>query len=143
MTFALSAYRASGVNLQGPTRKRGYQRLVFEITATVADVTLDLGTFSAGTFWAAVSASALGASALASVQRIVGNAASLIMIGSEQLIDRIQVAGAPADGQWRVTSISNHLPNLAFNAGNGKTSWVIAVELELNDGIYPVTENYG
>jgi len=140
MAFALTGFKAHGIDVAGPSRKRGIQRLCFTITSLVGDVTLDLGNFS-GTFWSAADDTALGAQVLQDVQRIAAQAQALLAIQSPQLLDRVQIAVPAAAGDYAV-AIANNLPNISVFAGSGETSWYIVCELELNDGIQPVFAEY-
>ncbi len=137
MALALTAFRAGGIDLIGPTRKRGLQRIVLEFTAAATDVDLDLGDLD-GTFWGAVDATAMGAQALEVVTRIVAQAAAFLSVHSPQLADRQKVLAADiAAGKWYMT-LENSMPNITLNAADGETAWYIEVVQELNDGISPV-----
>jgi hypothetical protein len=140
MAFALTGFKAHGIDVAGPSRKRGIQRLCFTITATAADVALDLGNFT-GTFWSAADNTALGANVLQTVQRIVAQAQDFLSVKSPQLADRIQIATVAGAGEYSL-ALQNKLPNIAVNAADGETAWYVVVELELNDGITPVFEEY-
>lgn len=140
MAFGLSGFKAHGIDVAGPSRKLGIQRLCFTITGTAADVDLDLGDFS-GTFWTAVGAATLGANVKETVQRIVAQAQAFLAVKSPELADRIQIATPAGNGEFSL-ALQNSLPNIAVFAGDGETAWYVVVELELNDGIMPVFEEY-
>lgn len=141
MTFALTAFRANGIDLAGPTRKRGLQRMVFEFTAAASNVAVSLGNFS-GTFWTDVVASAMGTAVKDTVQnRIQPQVATLLRVGSPQLLDRVQIATVAAAGQYQL-ALQNDLPNLTLNSGDGETTWVIETIHELDDGAIPVFAEY-
>lgn len=140
MAFSLTKFRAHAVPFEGVVKKRGYQRLVFEITALVTDVDMDLGDLD-GTFWSAVDDTAMGAAVLARLtNQIQPQLANLLAVRSEQLIDRIQAA--TASGTAYEIAVEGHLPNLTFAASNGETAWVIEVICELADGIEPFNCEY-
>lgn len=148
MSFALTKFEARGVEIKTPSKKRGKQELVFTITGTTADVDLDLGDED-GTFWTDALADATYGTRATSVfaflftaPAIVDQVAGLMAVESEQLIDRIQKAAVSTAGEYSL-AVENHLPNIAVNAADGETTWVIRVHLELNDSIYPVSASFG
>ena len=144
MAFALTKFVSYGYDIAGPSKKRGIQRATLTISATTADVDLDIGDDS-GTFWTAAAADstygALASKALEVLQKIEDNALAFHRIDSEQLLDRIQAAAA--SGTAYVLAVQNKRPNLTFDAANGETSWVIDLEWLLNDGIYPIVSSFG
>jgi hypothetical protein len=145
MAFALTKFQARGVDIAGPSNKRGIQQVVLNITGAAADVDLDIGD-DAGTFWTAAKADStygsLATKALEVLQNIVANASSLVAVKSEQLIDRIQIAAVSGAGEYSL-AVVNTRPNIAFNAADGETSYEIILEYELDDKQYPVVATYG
>jgi len=144
MAFALTKFMAYGVDIAGPSKRRGIQRATLTITATVNDVALD---FSAdgGTFWTAARADAtygaLATKALDILNQIEDQAVGLMNIESEQLLDRLQAAAAA--GTSYTVAINGHRPDITCAAANGETAWVFDFEWILNDGIFPVIATYG
>lgn len=145
MAFALTKFHARAVDIASPSYKRGIQQVVLDITATTADVDLDLGDDS-GTFWTAAQGNAtygaLATKALEVLNKIVDQSAALVAVKSQQLIDRVQIATVAAAGQYSL-AIQDVRPNIAFNAADGETSMKIILEYELNDNIFPVIATYG
>lgn len=141
MALALTAFRAGGIGIQGPSRQRGYQTLGFAITGTTADVTLDFGNYT-GTLWTALVATQEGKDILALVKTIMANASSLHDVNSEQLLKRVKVASVSAAGQYQITTITNHLPTIVVNAADGETLWQITLLIALNNGISPMISEY-
>lgn len=144
MAFALIKFHAEGVELTGAVRAR-LQRAVFHITATAADVALDLGN-DAGTFWTAAIANAtygqLATNASAFLQVLDDNVAGLLRVNSPQLIDRIQTAAAGGNGEYAV-AIQNQRPNITVNAADGETAWLVECVWQLSDNIAPMFATYG
>lgn len=141
MAFALTAFEARTVDIKSVSYKKGIQQVVFDISGTTADVDLDIGDF-AGTFWTAAQANvtygSLAVGALEVLQKIVAQASALSAVESQQLIDRVQVAALSGAGQYTL-AVQNLLPNIAFDAADGETSYKIIVDLEMNNSVFPVS----
>lgn len=144
MAFALTGFVSYGINIVGPSQKRGIQRATLTITALATDVDLDLGDDS-GTFWTEAQANStygqLATKALDVLSKIEDQAASLISVRSEQLLDRIQAAAAA--GTAYVLTVQNKRPNLLFDAANGETSWSIDLEWIMQNFQFPVVSSFG
>lgn len=144
MAFALTGFVSYGINIVGPSQKRGIQRATLTITALTSDVDLDLGDDS-GTFWTEAQANStygqLATKALDVLGKIEAQASALICVKSEQLLDRIQAAAAA--GTAYVLTVQNKRPDLLFAAGNGETSWVIDLEWILENFQFPVVSSFG
>jgi hypothetical protein len=144
MAFALTGFVSYGINIVGPSQKRGIQRATLTITALATDVDLDLGDDS-GTFWTEAQANStygqLATKALDVLGKIEDQAASLISVRSEQLLDRIQAAAAA--GTAYVLTVQNKRPNLLFDAANGETSWSIDLEWIMQNFQFPVVSSFG
>ena len=136
MAFALRTFQAFGQQVPVPINMSGYQSAYFEITGTAADVDLDFSDFS-GTLWTALSATAGGHAAKEAMQQIQDQVLSLLAISSEQLVDRVQVASLTTTGQKLIT-VTDHLPDIAVNAGDGETLWQILFQWNLSPGNYGV-----
>lgn len=91
MAFALTKFSARGIDIAGPSYKRGIQQVVLDITGTSADIDLDLGDDS-GTFWTAAQANgtygALATKALEILKKIVAQSVALVGVDSQQLATR-------------------------------------------------------
>jgi hypothetical protein len=144
MAFALTQFQSYGINIVGPSQKRGIQRATLVITATVNDVDLDIGDDS-GTFWTEAQANStygqLASKALDVLQKIEDQAASIIAVKSEQLLDRLQAAAAA--GTSYTLSVQNKRPNIGFAAGQGETSFQIDLEWILNNFQFPIVSSFG
>lgn len=145
MAFALVAYHARCVEIASTSYKRGIQQVVLDITALATDVDLDIGDDS-GTFWTAAIADAtygtLATNALASLQRIVGQAAALVGVASEQLIDRVQIGSLTGAGQYTL-AVQDVRPNIAVDAADGETAWKLILTYEMDNFISPETASFG
>lgn len=144
MAFALTKFNSYGIDVAGPSFKRGMQHATFTITALVTDVALDLSA-AGGTFWTAAIANAtygtLATNALVVLGQIQNIAAQLWSIKSEQLLDRLQEASAT--GTDYTVAITTHTPDITCAASNGETAWVIDLEWQLTDGSFPIVASYG
>ena len=145
MAFALTKFESYGIDMAGPSKKRGKQEAKLTITALAADVDLDIGD-DAGTFWTAAQADAvygaLATKVLEILNKIADNAEALLDVKSPQLLDRVQVAALSGAGQYTL-AIQDARPNVAVNAADGELAWIIVLEWSLNDGIFPIISSYG
>jgi hypothetical protein len=145
MAFALTKFQAWPVPLSATSWKRAAQRAELHITALAADVDLDIGD-DAGTFWTAAIANAtygvVASSALTVLQTIADAANGLTEVGTPQLLDRVQIAAAPAAGQY-VLAIQDHRPNITFAAADGELTYTIVLEWSLPDANVGYTAQYG
>jgi hypothetical protein len=144
MAFALTQFQSYGINVVGPSQKRGIQRATLTITGLVTDVDLDIGDDS-GTFWTEAQADAtygqLATKALDVLQRIEDQSSALIAVKSEQLLDRLQAAAAA--GTSYVLTVQNKRPNILFAASNGETSYQIDIEWLQNNFQFPIVSSFG
>jgi hypothetical protein len=144
MAFALTGFASYGVNVVGPSQKRGIQRATLYITGLVTDVDLDLGDDS-GTFWTEAQANStygeLATKALDVINKIEDRSTSLIAVKSEQLIDRLQVAVAA--GTSYTLAVQAKRPNIEFAAGQGETTYQIDIEWLLNNFQFPIVSSFG
>lgn len=143
--FALTKFRTWGVDIAGPSGKRGLQHATLTITAALTDVALDIGT-DGGTFWTQAFANnvygQLARKAFDILNRIETNAEALWDVRTAQLLDRVQVGAAPAAGQY-VLAIVGQIPNITVAAGDGELVWIVDLEWSMNDGIFPVVSSFG
>lgn len=144
MAFALTTFRARGLEIMGSQPDRAIQQIVMTAIGLATDVALDLGT-DAGTFWTAALADAtngaLATAALPILTNIVANAQAMSRWFISEIIDRLQAASA--SGTSYTVTIDHLRPTLAFAASNGLTSYTIILEYVLKAGILPIEANYG
>jgi hypothetical protein len=144
MAFALTKFSSYGVNIVGPSYKRGTQKALLTITALVTDVSLDLANDS-GTFWTAALANAtygsVATKALSVLDKIDTVASALLGVKSQQLLPRLQAAAAA--GTSYTLAVSGVRPNITCAAGQGELSWQIELEWSLNDFIFPIVSSFG
>ena len=145
MAFALTKFRAYGLEPGGPTRCQ-LQRLQFTIKGTGADVALDVGTL-AGTFWTAAKADATyGAMATEVLARLTAfcvdaNCSVVTKVGGNPINDKVRATAAGA-GTYTL-SISNYLPVITLNAAEGLTDYVLCVEVALVPTIKAMYADFG
>lgn len=146
MAFSLRKFKADGIRVSGPNRKRAVQLVELHITALATDVDLDIGDNTPGTFWTAALADAtygaLATTARAKMVEIAAISNGLVAIKSPQLLDRIQIAAVAAAGQYSV-AVDTLGPDIAVNAADGETSWVIQLEYALKDGYEAINADLG
>lgn len=126
MAFALTDYKAYGMDISEPVTKRAHQIFECTITATAADVALDLGNV-AGTAWSAIDNNALGLAAktafteiLSKVDRFAGYACPEIDFGFLPAYGD----ATPASGYVGiVNNTAKTCPEFVFAAGEGVTSY--------------------
>ena len=134
MAFALTAFEALPVVVQGAQPRRAIQRVVFHATGTAADVALDIGNYT-GTFWTAAGATDLGATALAEIQKIIAQVDYRVDLYAPEIDAQVRDAAAAA-GKYSL-SFENHLPKYLLNAGAGLTSYHVTVDFHLLPNILP------
>src|SRR5690606_10361317 len=134
MAFALDSFFADGYRYMGPGPVRSTQRVCFQISATAADVELDIGDFS-GTFWtdalADSTTGSMAAQVLEQLQRIVDKCSSTVNVFSPQLFAIPVAAAAGAGVMEQSISPTTLLPSYEFDAGEGLTAYTVYVELEV------------
>lgn len=144
MAFALTGFASYGVNVVGPSQKRGIQRATLYITGLVTDVDLDIGDDS-GTFWTEAQANstygALATKALDVLGKIEDQSTALLAVKSEQLLDRLQAAAAA--GTSYVLTVQAKRPNIEFAAGQAETAYQIDIEWLLNNFQFPIVSSFG
>lgn len=136
MAFGLTKIQAYAIEIDQPVTKKFKQYCVLDITGAAADVDVDLGDDS-GTFWTAVGS----AEALALLKACVTQAGGVSphTVKSEALNDRIQIAAVSGAGEYSL-AYQNNRPNIAFNAGDGETSWKLVLEWDLPDNAHPIKD---
>lgn len=148
MAFSVTAFKAYGLRTEGATRLHAVQRASFSITALAADVAMDISATTAGslgTFWTDVTGNttygSLAGQALIVIRAIALQVKSFqgIKLGNAQ--DYVQ--GTATASSTYTVAVNTHLPDVAFNAANGKTSYTVTLEWLLLDGKEPVISDLG
>ena len=134
MAFALTKFQAYGQDVSEPVQKRTLQLFECTITATAADVALDLGDV-AGTAWSAIDNTAVGLAAKVAFTDILQRVQCL-MLASCSEIDNVYLPAwgdaTPASGYvGRVNNTAKTAPSWVFAAGEGALSYNIVFEWTL------------
>lgn len=121
MAFALSAFEAIPMLLNGAQPRRAIQRVILHVTGTAADVDLDIGDDS-GTFWSAADNTDIGANSLVSLQNIIAQASKVcglyspeidaygVRVGTEvQTLDLTSAATTGTTGATRTLTVTGLL----------------------------------
>lgn len=130
MTFALSKFRAYGIEAEEVVNKRYQQVAIFNITAAATDVDLDIGDFS-GTFWTAVGGTEPGATALKAMRDIQQRSESYQGLGGSSIAGYVQ-----ADASYSAVSALDS----AASAGGAATETLTVTGLLKTDTILAVTQ---
>lgn len=136
MAFALTGFRAYGVEIQSVSKKRGVQRAELHITAAATDIDLDIGD-PTGTFWTAVGATTIGDGALETLQQIATKSTELTQVQGTALLARLHTAAAGSAGEYAL-AVANELPNITWHSGDAPTDYTIQLEWLLNNYEFPV-----
>lgn len=145
MAFALDSFFADGYRYMGPGPLGATQRLIFQISGTVADVDLDIGDFS-GTLWTDAIADgttgSMAAAVLSQLQTIVDKCSQNAGVHCPQIFGvPVEVAAGPGVMAQSI-SVTTLLPIFTFDAGEGKTAYTVYVDLELDAKEKPVNLYY-
>lgn len=135
MAFALTRFRAYGIEVGEPVIKHFIQRVEMAITALAADVALDLGN-NTGTFWTAVGGTEPGITGLQAMKDIQLKAAAFLEVNGTGVNEYLRGA-AVAAGVYTLTVV-NVRPSIQYNAANGPTAYNIVLEWELKDDQEPI-----
>lgn len=126
MAFALTEYKAYGMDISEPVQKRALQVFECTITATAADVDLDIGDV-AGTAWTAIDNNAIGLAAKTAFSEILGKVSRLVQASCPEIDNAfLPVYGdaTPATASvGRVNNTAKTCPEYVFAAGEGLTSY--------------------
>lgn len=145
MAFALTKLRTWGDKIQSATALRGTQVVELSITQLDTDVDCDIGD-ATGTFWTAAVADAtygdIATAALTQLLAIATQTLQILTVKSETLLPRLRDDSSPASTDYSL-GINNHLPNIGFASGSAPTTWVLELDLRLDDGQFPVTTTIG
>ena len=144
MAFALTSYRARGLQIAGAQPDRAIQQVVMTITGAVTDVALDIGT-DAGTFWVAAVADAtygtLATSAKENLLNIVAVSQALAGLFVPELVGRLKAAAASTTDY--TLSVALKRPIYTFAASNGELLYTVFLEYLLNPSIMPIDVCFG
>ena len=140
MSFALTNYRAYGVLNDSATPRKARQYVELHVTGLAADVSLDISN-DAGTFWSDALADTdygtVASSALEHIKKVADACEKLVSVDAEELVDRVKVAALTAPGQYTL-AVNSKRPDIAFDAGDGETSYVLVLSWLLNDQELPL-----
>jgi hypothetical protein len=137
MAFALTDYRAYGLDISEPVQKRAIQIFECTITGLAADVDLDIGDV-AGNAWSAIDGTSMGLAAKVAFTEILSKADRLASWCSPE----IEFNYLPANGDATpaatyvgiVNNTAKNCPEFVFAAGEGQTSYKIVLSWTLRDG---------
>jgi hypothetical protein len=141
MAFALTEYKAYGIDISEPVTKRAIQVFECTITAAAADIDLDIGDV-AGTAWSAIDNNALGLAAKVAFSEILGKADRLILASCPE-IDNVYLpvygdATPAASSVGRINNTAKTCPEYVFAAGEGQTSYKFVFQWTLINEQKPV-----
>jgi hypothetical protein len=145
MAFALTDYRAYGLDISEPVQKRAIQVFECTITAAAADVDLDLGDV-AGNAWSAIDNNAIGLAAKTAMTEILGKVSRLVTASCPEIDNTyLPVYGdaTPAAGSvGRINNTAKTCPEYVFAAGEGQTSYNFVFQWTLKDGMRAVRAGF-
>lgn len=137
MAFALTGYRLMAVQTDKAVSPRFLQFVELDITATAADVALDLNN-PAGTFWTAALANgtygATATAALASLNNVVIGARALLWDSATFILNRARAASDAVGVYTKTYSATEKVPAYALHAGEGQTADTIVLCYEMKQG---------
>ena len=136
MAFALTEYKAYGIDISEPIQKRAIQVFECTITAAAADVDLDIGDV-AGTAWSAIDGNAIGLAAKVAFTEILDKVDRLILASCPE-IDNVYLpvygdATPAASSVGRVNNTAKTCPEYVFAAGEGQTSYKFVFQWSLKN----------
>ena len=140
MAFALTGYKAWGVETSKAVSPEAIQNLEITFTAANTDVAFDFGE-TGGTFWSAVGTGTIPAAAKKLVLDFCSKASySLATMGSHNMLwSRGSAAGATVYTETAGTVTNSR--NLAFNSGTALTAGTIVLSWKMGPGVAVVTVN--
>ncbi|UOF77076.1 hypothetical protein [Caudoviricetes sp.] len=137
MAFSLNSYDFYGMYIDEPVTKRAVQVCELDITATAADVALDIGN-TAGTFWGDIDATAKGLAAKTYFAEVLGKVEKLM---SQKCLEiEIGFLQALADATTKVVlsqTSGKQVINYALHAGEGLLAYKICFMWSLPDSVMP------
>jgi hypothetical protein len=136
MAFALTDYKAYGIDISEPVTKRAIQVFECTITGLAADVDLDIGDV-AGNAWSAIDNNAIGLAAKVAFTEILGKVSRLIVASCPE-IDNAYLpvygdATPAASSVGRINNTAKTCPEYVFAAGEGQTSYNFVFQWTLKD----------
>jgi hypothetical protein len=136
MAFALTDYKAYGIDISEPVTKRAIQVFECTITGLAADVDLDIGDV-AGNAWSAIDNNAIGLAAKVAFTEILGKVSRLISASCPEIDNAyLPVYGDATPAASSVGLINNTAktcPEYVFAAGEGQTSYNFVFQWTLKD----------
>jgi hypothetical protein len=135
MAFAITGFKAYGVEAYEGNREQFEQVLLLDITAATSDVLLDIGA-SGGTFWTSVNNATLNRI----VQDIFTRVDKHLSFSCPQLLDKTQVRSSAtvATTQFKIASPQNTSFAITLFASEGLTAYSIALKWVLKSDHAPV-----
>lgn len=150
MAFACTAYKAWGQTTRvsgggASIKKRSVQFFELTVTATAADVDLDLGDV-AGNAWSAIDNDATGLAAKTALTSILAKVERLV----DWTCPEIENGFLPANGDATpasgyvgiVNNTAKTMPEFVFAAGEGVTSYKLVFQWTLTSGEAPVVAGF-
>lgn len=144
MAFAVTSFRAYGIDKFEALTNQFKQTVVIKGTALAADVALDLGNAS-GTFWSAADDTPTGLAASKAFAEILAKADVLISLNSPEIEDtkaRIASGGTLAAGQFKKVTAKGATLGYTLFTAEGVTTFTIVAELSLLPGVLPTAAVY-
>ena len=137
MAFALTDYRAYGMDISEPVQKRAIQIFECTLTAIAADVDLDIGDV-AGNAWGEIDNNAIGLAAKVALTEILTKVDRLAVASCPE-IDNVFLPvygdATPAAGSvGRINNTAKTMPEYVFAAGEGVTAYKFYFQWTLKDG---------
>ena len=137
MAYALTDYRAYGLDISEPVQKRVIQVFECTVTADAADVDFDIGDVG-GNAWGDIDGDAIGLAAKKALTEILTKVDRLY----SWCCPEIEFAYLPANGDATpaagyvgiVNNTAKTMPEFVFAAGEGATSCKLTFSWSLKDG---------
>jgi len=136
MAFALTDYKAYGMDISEPVQRRAIQVFECTITGLAADVDLDLGDV-AGNAWSAIDGNAIGLAAKVAFTEILGKVERFAGYSCPEIDFTYLPAygdATPAAGYVGiVNNTAKTCPEFVFAAGEGQTSYKFVFQWTLKN----------
>jgi hypothetical protein len=136
MAFALSEYKAYGLDISEPVQKRAIQIFEMTLSGLAADVDLDLGDV-AGNAWSAIDNTALGLAAKNAFTEVLAKCEKFMGYSCPE----IEYSYLPANGDATpasgyvgiVNNTAKTCPEFVFAAGEGQLSYKFVFKWSLKN----------
>ena len=140
MAFALTGYKAWGIETSKAVSPECIQYLEVTITAANTDVAVDVGT-TAGTFWTAVGTGTIPAAAKAALLDICSKADYSLVSAGTHTASWTRGATAAATVYTEVAGTVTNSRNLGFNSGSALTAGkiVLSWKMKAESGITTIS----